>query len=74
MAGQIDMVTPEDNLHVFHAEEDSVFMDIIAPDYDNEEIFMNTYTEAETLGCGRVVLQMGPPKLEANLQMAVDFI
>jgi len=24
-------------------------MDIIAPDYDNEEIFMNTYSEAEAL-------------------------
>jgi|JI6StandDraft_1071083.scaffolds.fasta_scaffold09875_2 hypothetical protein len=49
-------------------------MDIIAPDYDNKEIFMNTYTEAEVLEGGRVVLQMGPPKLEPNLQMTVDFL
>jgi len=68
------MITPEDNLHVFFAQEDSVFMDIVAPDYDNEDIFMNTYTEGKTLEGGRVVLQMGPPKLEANLQTNVDFL
>lgn len=73
-AGQVDLVTPEDNLHVFIAEEDSVFMDIIAPDYDNEEIFMNTYSEAEVLEGSRVVLQMGPPKLEPNIQMTVDIL
>jgi hypothetical protein len=44
IAGQIDIVTPEDNLHMFQAEEDSIFMDLIAPDYDNVEIFMNAYT------------------------------
>lgn len=73
-AGQIDLVTPDNNLHRFVAEEDSVFLDIIAPDYDNHEIFMNTYEEAEQLESGRVVLQMGPPKLEANIQMTVDFL
>jgi hypothetical protein len=49
-------------------------MDIIAPDYDNKKIFMNTYTEASALEGGKVVLQMGPPKLESNLQMTVDFL
>lgn len=50
-----------------------MFIDLIAPDYDNMEIFMNTYTECEVLEDNRVVLQMGPPKLEPNVKVTVDF-
>lgn len=30
----IDIVTPEINLHRFLALEDSIFFDVISPDYD----------------------------------------
>lgn len=73
LPGDIDVVTPTDNLHQFVAEDDSIFLDLISPDYDNIEIFMNTYTEVETIEGGIVVLQMGPPKLLPNVKVSVDF-
>lgn len=61
--GHMEIVTPEDNLHRFETEEDSIFLDVISPDYDGLEIFYNTYEECEDLGGGKVRLQMGPPKM-----------
>ena len=59
----MDVITPEDNLHRFETEEDSIFIDVIAPDYDDIDIFFNTYQELDSLCSGKVRLQMGPPKL-----------
>ncbi len=39
----LDIVTPEVNLHRFTALENSIFLDVISPDYDNNEIFLNYY-------------------------------
>jgi hypothetical protein len=41
----VDVVTPETNLHRFVALEDSIFFDVISPDYDDKEVFLNCYEE-----------------------------
>jgi hypothetical protein len=38
-------VTPEVNLHRFLALEDSIFFDVISPDYDEKNVFLNYYEE-----------------------------
>lgn len=43
VAEDMGYITPEVNLHSFTALEDSVFIDVICPDYDKKEIFLNLY-------------------------------
>lgn len=38
-------MTPEVNLHRFLALEDSIFFDVISPDYDEKNVFLNYYEE-----------------------------
>ena len=61
--GSMGLITPEDNLHAFETDEDSIFLDVIAPDYDDVDIFFNTYEELERLSGDKVKLKMGPPRL-----------
>ena len=57
----VDIVPPETNLHRFVALEDSIFFDVISPDYDDKEVFLNYYEEkGKTNRNGEVLLQMKP--------------
>jgi hypothetical protein len=70
----LDIVTPDTNLHTFTAIEDSIFFDIICPDYDDVNIFLNTYTEVNELDNSKVELQMGAPVLEDNITIPIDLL
>lgn len=73
--GDIDTVTPTVNLHRFVALEDSIFFDVISPDYDNETIFLNYYEEKSGVSPnGEVLLGMKPPRPKQLENVEVDLI
>jgi hypothetical protein len=71
----VDTVTPDTNLHRFVALEDSIFFDVISPDYDHKEVFLNHYEERGSVNKnGEVLLQMKPLKTKHVERVNVDLI
>jgi hypothetical protein len=71
----VDMVTPETNLHRFVALEDSIFFDVISPDYDDKDVFLNCYEEKGRVNQnGEVLLQMKPLRAKSVERVNVDLI
>lgn len=71
----VDVVTPESNLHRFLALEDSIFFDVISPDYDDKEVFLNYYEEASRVDRnGNVLLRMQPLRPKNVQRVHVDLL
>ena len=69
------MITPELNLHRFVALEDSIFFDVISPDYDDKEVFLNYYEEkGEPDSNGHVTLQMKPLRAKNLLKVEANMV
>ena len=65
-SGDVVCLTPENNLHTMYAREDCIFLDVICPDYDRVDKFLNLYEEVEGEVSGEtgVMLRMKPPNLK----------